>query len=249
MINRKRGALQDNEKGIIGGIKMEKQYQGQILDPRMPHQVMRMSLSFVRQNLEVIGPVSMVQFRRTEEGPKTLIYGRYGCLVTDGFEVGHIAERTRGLKIILREIGWNWNPALLGVKQGEFIEWTETGYRRDDLDGLSGLICKECGAEICFDYISKATINRMKKWRVCHRCEYWLEWVEKRRHPRVARINHTHYLVRDEFDTGKFRGFGGRKFVIEWDDGRRMSTTNLWHQGRIPEFFWDRLPDNAKFIK
>jgi len=224
-------------------------YKGQIFDPRMPHGVTQMSLAFVRQNLEVIAPVSMIQFRRMEEeGARTYIYGRYGCLVTDGFEVGYGGEGPRGLQDILHEVGFCWDPRRDIVDVGRFIEWTKSSCHRGTIEELSGVICKECGAEIRFGF-GKEVEDRMRRLGVCVSCEFWLGWVERRDDSRVARVNHVHYFVEDEFDTCGVRGFDGRRFVIEWNDGRRATTTNLWCQGDIPEYFWDRLPDNAKFVK
>ncbi|WP_433235329.1 DUF6197 family protein [Streptosporangium sp. CA-135522] len=56
-----------------------------------------------------------------------------------------------------------------------------------------------------------------------------------------------HYLIVDETCSG-FRGFGGRRFDIEFFDGRTATTWNLWHQGTIPARWRDRYPDNARFV-
>lgn len=44
-------------------------------------------------------------------------------------------------------------------------------------------------------------------------------------------------------------GMGGRGFEIEFLDGRKVTTVNLWGQGEIPTEFRDRLPDNVKAIR
>jgi hypothetical protein len=46
----------------------------------------------------------------------------------------------------------------------------------------------------------------------------------------------------------KFRGFGGRRFIIEMEDGTIHVTTNLWCQGGIPEIFRSELPNNSVFF-
>lgn len=43
-----------------------------------------------------------------------------------------------------------------------------------------------------------------------------------------------------------FKGFGGREFTILFNDGIRMTTNNLWCNGKIPEKLL--IPDNAKFV-
>lgn len=45
-----------------------------------------------------------------------------------------------------------------------------------------------------------------------------------------------------------FRGFGGRRFDIEFLDGRKVTTRDLWHQGVIPPKWRERFPDNARFV-
>lgn len=61
----------------------------------------------------------------------------------------------------------------------------------------------------------------------------------------VAIIDGHHYIIEDEFSTSSFRGFGGRKFQILFDDGYSVATTNLWYQGEIPQEFG--IKNNAKF--
>jgi len=71
----------------------------------------------------------------------------------------------------------------------------------------------------------------------------------------VVRVDGTHYTaayigIRGGPNQGK--GFGGS--VIRWrwlDDpeGKVYETNSMWFQGRIPEEFRDRLPDNAVWVK
>jgi hypothetical protein len=57
------------------------------------------------------------------------------------------------------------------------------------------------------------------------------------------------YTIAAEDDRGAFRGFGGRKFIIEFFDGRIVETTNLWMVTQFGEAIRKHLPDNAKFLK
>ena len=59
-------------------------------------------------------------------------------------------------------------------------------------------------------------------------------------------INGVHYRLGDSGET-EFRGFGGRKFDIEFLGGRKVSTRNLWYQGPIPPKYLERFPDNARW--
>lgn len=82
----------------------------------------------------------------------------------------------------------------------------------------------------------------------CFTCDFWQEKVEMKDRAEVARIDGKHFIVGPE-DAGPFRGFGGAKFRIAFDDGRRLVTTNLWFQGEIPPNFREKLPDNARWAE
>jgi len=77
---------------------------------------------------------------------------------------------------------------------------------------------------------------------------YWLDLVDRKFQPYSVRIDGEHYMIAREDATGAFRGHSGRKFTIRFDDGRTVTTTNLWSQGTIPEEFKSDLPDNARFL-
>lgn len=65
---------------------------------------------------------------------------------------------------------------------------------------------------------------------------------------RRAVIDGKHYLIAPETThPHDFRGHGGRTFIIEFFDGRTVTTTNLWSQGRIPPKWREKFPDNARF--
>jgi hypothetical protein len=88
--------------------------------------------------------------------------------------------------------------------------------------------------------------------RLCFSCNYWLKLVDVKDDPRTVRIDGGHYIILPDGDGpvgGLFQGFGGRRFTIEFFDGRQAVTNNLWNQGDIPEHFRVRLPDNARFIR
>jgi hypothetical protein len=41
------------------------------------------------------------------------------------------------------------------------------------------------------------------------------------------------------------RGFGGLRWLVTFDDGRRIETTNLWTQGLVPLEFRERFSVRA----
>lgn len=118
------------------------------------------------------------------------------------------------------------------------------------LDGFTEKgICTRCAADpmVC-SYCGAWSKRRENGW--CFDCDFWLEkvrWITTRS-KEVVRVKHVHYIIGTEADTGSFRGFGGARFDIKFNDGRLITSTNVWCQGDIPEKFWGQLPDNAVFL-
>jgi hypothetical protein len=108
--------------------------------------------------------------------------------------------------------------------------------------------CKECGGQEQGNWMDDVSIKLALR-ELCHTCDFWHEKILIKDDPETARIDGTHYRVGQESVRGLFQGFGGHKFVIQFADGREVTTTNLWHQGPIPERFADRLPNNAVFLQ
>lgn len=110
-------------------------------------------------------------------------------------------------------------------------------------------VCKECGATEENRWM-KDHAERLSRLQLCFSCDFWLSNVARKDSPKVARIDGTHYVVcRETNERAAFRGFGGHRFRIRFEDGREIETTNLWCQGRIPERFATRLPNNAQFLR
>ena len=111
----------------------------------------------------------------------------------------------------------------------------------------TGYACAECG-----EHVMDARLEEMLFRCVCFHCNFWLNWVERLTHPdyenHIARINGNHYLIAAEDAFAVPRGFSGTRFAILFKDGRRVETTNLYHNGIIPLRFRNRLPDNAAFV-
>ena len=108
--------------------------------------------------------------------------------------------------------------------------------------------CAECDQprperEATFENAAK-----MDKLQLCHACYYWLQHVGRVDEPESIRVDGCHYRTGPETGPAWPRGMGGRRMQITWlDDSRPPTTsTNIWSQGRIPDQFRDRLPDNAR---
>jgi hypothetical protein len=122
---------------------------------------------------------------------------------------------------------------------------------KDELIEDKGILnepCKECGSPIATDFYQPVKSRLINK-NLCHSCNFWDEKKDGQDNKRVVIVNGTHYWIEDDKPNAAFQGFGGAKFSIEFNDGRKVITRNLWCQGDIPIRFRDRLPDNAKFIK
>jgi hypothetical protein len=61
-------------------------------------------------------------------------------------------------------------------------------------------------------------------------------------------VGHRHYVISPD-DPNGFQGHGGHRFEIEFFDGRRVVTHNLWSQGVVPPKWRERFPDNAEFVQ
>lgn len=110
--------------------------------------------------------------------------------------------------------------------------------------------CKICGNEYRVDRYVKGDIRSiMEKENVCFQCAYWLEKIMLT-DENTAIINGIRYTIEKENQIGQFRGFGGREFNIEFFDGRKVTTHNLWCQGKIPETFlnYPEMQNNARFV-
>lgn len=108
--------------------------------------------------------------------------------------------------------------------------------------------CKICGKEETPEnYYDKA---KLIKHQLCFTCNFWRERLEEdsKLPPHTAcMIDGTHYIIGNENSKSSFRGFDGHRFQIEFNDGTKVITTNLWCQGEPKGYWKDKFPDNARF--
>ena len=110
--------------------------------------------------------------------------------------------------------------------------------------------CKICGEEFDASHYVDDWRQQMEKHQMCHSCNFWRSMLEKdaKRPPYTCcMIDGTHYVIAPENDSDPFRGFGGARFQIEFNDGHRVVTTNLWCQGEPNKHWIDKFPNNARF--
>lgn len=110
------------------------------------------------------------------------------------------------------------------------------------------LVCKYCGAEEPFE-LTLRSADLLSKG-ICFTCYHLLDVYSKLPRRDVVIVGGVHYAIGEEVSIAdRYRGHGGRRFVVRFRDGREVTTTNLWCQGQIPEglraAFPDRFADNA----
>jgi hypothetical protein len=111
--------------------------------------------------------------------------------------------------------------------------------------------CCICGKEEDPNEWVKDCSEKLVKYHMCHTCNFWREQHELdhtvRGEHNYAIVNGTHYVLAPHTD-GYFKGFGGRKFTFEFNDGTVKECDNVWCQGDITEehpHWRELMPDNA----
>ena len=119
--------------------------------------------------------------------------------------------------------------------------------------------CVECGGQRVLDFETSCR-TRLIEQGVCFSCLFWRDKVncdlaslrgKFSEHDRVV-VDGRHFLITPDDTRHRDKwhcGHGGAEFIVQFNDGRRVVTHNLWSQGRIPAHFRERLPDNATFVK
>lgn len=116
---------------------------------------------------------------------------------------------------------------------------------------MSKFICKICGVE----EDTERWINgkELEAHQMCITCNHWREQVELDKNERgehgYAIFEGIHYVLSPHTDAQVFRGFGGRKFTMKFNDGHETVCDNVWCQGVIPEGYWrEQMPDNIVYM-
>lgn len=113
----------------------------------------------------------------------------------------------------------------------------------------SRVTCCICG-HIEVPHFDHGMNSKLLAQALCFYCDFWLERLQKHQNnPNSAIIkNHAYMIHPDEGRNRNWSGFAGREFNIAFNDGRKVVTHNLWHQGDIPERFQPLIPNNAQFV-
>lgn len=131
--------------------------------------------------------------------------------------------------------------------------------------------CRECGNQVGASHFGNGIGDRVKKYRVCFTCDFWLGmlaemWMHalarnegpeeqaayEREYGRPLVIEGQHYVAFfEDGSTLGVRGFGGRegRFVMLGDRVEtQVSSRNMWCQGEVPDHFQERMPSTAKWV-
>lgn len=103
-------------------------------------------------------------------------------------------------------------------------------------------ICSLCGKLFEENSAKGYTENVMRDKLYCFICAHWEIIASYYDNPLIIDG------VRYSLGPGSSGGMAGRKFEIEFFDGRKVTTNDLWCQGEIPESFRSRIPDTARFL-
>jgi hypothetical protein len=112
----------------------------------------------------------------------------------------------------------------------------------------SGLVCQDCGAkDYPTSFMQSSPIKqRMDRDGICFDCGYWRIAIEGKQDTVIdGRI----YSVGDvkKPPNQPRAGMAGRRFDIEYFDGRCVTTHDLWSGSEVPERYRHLIPDTARF--
>ena len=99
--------------------------------------------------------------------------------------------------------------------------------------------CMMCGKEH-----DDARLATTLLYGMCFSCNFWYRILKGRR-PYVVIDGHCYRIAPE--DRKGFRGHGGWKYTIEFNNGNIVGTTNLWSKGKIDDEFLPYFPNTAKF--
>jgi hypothetical protein len=108
------------------------------------------------------------------------------------------------------------------------------------------LVCAHCGAAGYSTAFGRCPEKRrMDELGVCFRCAMWSIRAEET-HGTV--IGGRVYSVGNRPKGAPLAGMAGRRFDIEYFDGRRVTTYDLWAGDEVPERYREKIPNTACFL-
>lgn len=113
--------------------------------------------------------------------------------------------------------------------------------------------CVHCNKEINFNYM-EPTKTKLRELSECFNCNHFMDLFRRPDRSDCIVVQRfdvhgqpiSHYMYGE--GGGRRAGFGGDKWTIKYLDGRVVTTTNLWHQGEIPQHLLKYFPINAELV-
>jgi len=134
---------------------------------------------------------------------------------------------------------------------GEGGRWTHVtrGYKTKEELWIDRKIlekpCVICGQWASTHYHGN---ERMIAKNMCFGCNLW-DLRSENITNNIMIVDHQWYTIAQEFSGPGFRGFGGREFIFKVISTGEIETgKNVWFGGRIPKYFYDKIPDNAIIV-
>lgn len=164
------------------------------------------------------------------------------ALCSDGCHAEIVNAPLRDPRINVRALGGKWTST---------SGWCET---REELIAKNGILmgCKSCGNPFASKGWCKPIPQELIGRHLCFHCNHYIHTIiPKRDSPGTCIVGHVFYSfdhTRPVVPHTPWLGHAGRTFGIQFNDGRLVTTNNLWCGGDIPEIFREALPDNARFI-
>jgi len=112
-------------------------------------------------------------------------------------------------------------------------------------------VCSECGEVSHPSYAYNDQIGAVLRERgLCCLDDFWAEAHADYLAGKRLVVGGQSYTIAPEraSDPASCKGHGGRRFRIQYPDGRVVESTNVWSQGPIPERWRARMADTAVFL-
>lgn len=121
------------------------------------------------------------------------------------------------------------------------------------------ITCPICGrVDDIEEYINSPIRKIMEEKKCCFHCAFWYNIhegdpdTEDPYTPVVVNHSHWSYPSSEPIHFERSHGWSYRPIptmhYILFENGRIAETNQLWHQGTVPEHFYDLIPNNAVFI-
>ncbi len=127
-------------------------------------------------------------------------------------------------------------------------EWGIEGWYFTPESGAHNFLNKnESGGGSTQYVLDEADADKAWEMRLTQKQSFWQNYLATSSSSKSVRIEGQHYWLGSATISTPFNGFSGSWFNIEFHDGRKTRTCDLWHQGIIPQALRSILTDNAVF--